>query len=225
MKIALLGTQPNSIRFAPFKDSSWEIWACSPGLINVPRSEVWFDLHYYQEHYRDGEDDWFAFLAKHPKVYMQRVEPEIPNSVAYPFDEMRAKYGPYFWNSTLSYMAALAIEQKPEAIGFWGVDMAAVGEYAHQRLGCQYFIQKARDAGIEVVVPAESDLLEPLPPYGYREANRMWRKLDAKKKEIEERSNTLLAARTANAKEQALLDGAHEFMEYALLTFPNSLGT
>ena len=221
MKIALLGTQPDSIRFAPFKDTSWEIWACSPGLINIPRSEVWFDLHYYQEHYRDGEDEWFAFLAKHPKVYMQQVEPEIPNSVAYPIAEMRAKYGPYFWNSTLSYMAALAIEAKPEKIGIWGVDMAANGEYAHQRLGCQYFIQKARDAGIEVVVPSESDLLEPLPLYGYREGNRRWRKLNARLNGFKQRHAELRAARLSQVKEEALLDGAIEDAEYTLMTFPN----
>jgi hypothetical protein len=221
MKIALLGTQPDSISFAPFKDTSWEIWACSPGLIKVPRSEVWFDLHYYQEHYRDGEDDWFAFLAKHPKVYMQRVEPEIPNSVAYPIAEMRAKYGPYFWNSTLSYMAALAIEAKPEAIGIWGVDMAANGEYAHQRLGCQYFIQKAKDAGIEIVIPSESDLLEPLPMYGYREGNRRWRKLNARLNGLRQRHDELRAARMAQVKEEALLDGAIEDVEYTLMTFPN----
>jgi hypothetical protein len=221
MKIALLGTQPDSISFAPFKDTSWEIWACSPGLINVPRSEAWFDLHYYQEHYRDGEDDWFAFLAKHPKVYMQRVEPEIPNSVAYPIEEMRAKYGPYFWNSTLSYMAALAIEAKPEKIGFWGVDMAANGEYAHQRLGCQYFIQKAKEAGIEIVIPPESDLLEPLPMYGYREGNRRWRKLNARLNGFKQRHAELRAARLSQVKEEALLDGAIEDAEYTLMTFPN----
>ena len=221
MKIALLGTQPDSINFAPFKDTSWEIWACSPGLINIPRSEVWFDLHYYQEHYRDGEDDWFAFLAKHPKVYMQRVEPEIPNSVAYPIAEMRAKYGPYFWNSSLSYMAALAIEAKPDTIGIWGVDMAANGEYAHQRLGCQYFIQKAIDLGIEIVVPPESDLLEPLPMYGYREANRRWRKLNARLNGFKKRHAELRAARLAQVKEEALLDGAIEDAEYTLMTFPN----
>lgn len=221
MKIALLGTQVQSLPLAPFKDKSWEIWACSPGNIGVPRSEVWFDLHYYQEHYRDGEDDWFAFLAKHPKVYMQRVEPEIPNSVAYPFDEMKAKYGPYFWNSSLSYMAALAIESKPEAIGFWGVDMTNGSEYGAQRLGCQFFIQKARDAGIEIVVPAESDLLEPLPPYGYREGNRMWRKLEARRKEMTERRDQLRAARLSQVKQEALLDGAIEDIEYTQLTFPN----
>jgi hypothetical protein len=221
MKIALLGTQPDSIKFAPFNDKSWEIWACSPGLMNIPRSEVWFDLHYYQEHYRDGEDEWFEFLAKHPKVYMQRVEPEIPNSVAYPIAEMRAKFGPYFWNSSLSYMAALAIEAKPEAIGIWGVDMAANGEYAHQRLGCQYFIQRALDAGIEVVIPSESDLLEPLPMYGYREGNRKWRKLDARLRGLRERHAALRAARLSQVKEEAILDGAIEDAEYTLMTFPN----
>ena len=45
-------------------------------------------------------------------------------------------------------MLAMAIEQKPEAIGIWGVDMSADEEYSHQRPGCHYFIQRAQELGI-----------------------------------------------------------------------------
>ncbi len=57
---------------------------------------------------------------------MQAALPEFPNSVEYPLKEMVAKYGPFWWTSQLAYMIALAIEQKPAAIGLYGVDMAAL---------------------------------------------------------------------------------------------------
>lgn len=222
MKIALLGTQPNSIKLAPFKDLSWQIWACSPGNQHIPRSEVWFDLHCYDDHLRNGEEEWFAWLAKHPQVYMQRTWDDVPNSVEYPFDEMKQKWGPFFWGSSLSYMLAMAIESKPETIGLWGVDMSAASEYEYQRSGCHYFIQRAREIGIDIVVPPESDLLEPPPAYGYCMRNRMWRKLDARRKELRGRYDALRSSRQAGAMEETLLTGALDDLEYMIKTFPNT---
>lgn len=227
MKIALLGSQPQSVKLAPFDDRSWEIWVCSPanspyGGGSLSRIDVWFDLHYYREQFRKGEDEWFAYLATQPKVYMQRVEPEIPNSVEYPIADMKAMFGPYFWTSSVAYMTALAISLKPEEIGFWGVDMAGNEEYGFQRAGCHYFIQRALEAGIKVTVPPESDIIEPSPMYGYCQANRMWRKLEARRQELFARLNASKAKRVELANMELNLHGAVQDLDYIITTFPNT---
>ena len=111
-------------------------------------------------------------------------------------------------------MLALAIEQKPKIIGLYGIDMAANSEYNQQRLACQYFIQKILDAGIQLIVPPESDLLEPAPLYGYCESSRHWRKLRAR--ELELRNRIAECQSTAAQKEQEAkhLVGALDDLQY-----------
>lgn len=142
MKIALIGSAPSSVRLAPYANKDWQIWGCSPGVYGVaPRVDAWFELHRYEPGQPWFSPEYCQFMAKFAgPVFMAEVRPEIPNSQTLPIQEMIAKYGPYFFTSSLSYMFALAINlieaereeqtKKGEphshsAIGLWGVDMAA----------------------------------------------------------------------------------------------------
>lgn len=138
-KIAIIGSAPSSVRLAPYGDQSWAIWGCSPGAYGeVPygRSDVWFEIHRWEPSTpgdpRDAHNkSWFSpeyvrFLEQHQgPVYMAEQIPSVKNCVVYPFHDMNAEFGPYFWTSSMAYMLALAIKLKPRAIGLWGVDMAA----------------------------------------------------------------------------------------------------
>ena len=101
--------------------------------------------------------EWLRGL---PVLYM-RDRLGHPNAMAYPDAEMKERFGPFFFTSSIAYVLAYAIAQKPEAIGLWGVHMASREEYEYQRAGCQYFIQRARECGIAIAVPPASRLLEP----------------------------------------------------------------
>ena len=57
-------------------------------------------------------------------VYMQEVEPDVKNSVKYPFKDMVQKYGDY-WTSSIPYMIALAFEQGYEEIHLYGPGVAS----------------------------------------------------------------------------------------------------
>lgn len=185
MKIAVLGSAVSSVGLAPVNDPSWQIWACSPANRGVPRVDAWFELHHPQKKIQEGLTEWLDFLKTQPKVYMQKALPDYPGAVEYPLEAMLAKWGPYWWTSQIAYMLALAMEQEPEAIGVYGVDMAANSEYNQQRLACQFFIREILMGGkINLVVPPESDILEPAPLYGYSEGSRHWRKLHARHDEL-----------------------------------------
>jgi len=84
-------------------------------------------------------------------------------------------------------MLAMAVLQKPKIIGLWGIDMAAESEYDYQRPGCHFFFNEAQKAGIEIVAPPQSDILEPLPAYGYKEHFPMYWRQKARKQELLER--------------------------------------
>ncbi len=220
MKIALLGSAPSSKWLAPFKDPDWEIWACSPSNCDLPRCDVFFEIHGLDTTLKEAQyAEFVKWCAKHPKIYMQEKRPEYPGALVYPKDEMFKEFGPYFFTSSLAYMLALAIHQKPEAIGLFGVDMSAGDEYGYQRAGCHYFIQEAEKRGIDLVVPFESDILEPPPPYGYREASRMWWKMNTRWKELAGQHQGIMSQMATLKKQQTLLEGAMDDAQYVCNTF------
>lgn len=213
-KIAVLGSAVSSVQFAPFDHNDWEIWACSPANRQLRRVDFWFELHNPHLKEREGLKEWLEFLKKQPQVFMQEKFPDYPGSIMYPLKHMVDKYGPFWWTSQIAYMLALAIEQKPEIIGVYGVDMAANTEYNQQRLACQFFLQIINKAGIQLVVPPESDLLEPAPMYGYMESSRRWRKYEARRLELEERINRLSQEISAKDGEKRHLIGALDDHNY-----------
>ncbi len=196
--IAIIGSAPSSVRLAPFNDPKWAIWGCSPGAYgHTTRSDLWFEIHRWEPAqpgfpFDPTAQPWFSpeycdFLRRHPGVVMATDHADVPNCVRYPFEEMIEKHGPYFFTSSIAWMLALAIELKPKAIGLWGVDMAASSEYAFQRPGCQHFIGLAIRAGIEVILPPESDLMRPTTMYGISEYNPRQIKLLARRRELDAR--------------------------------------
>ena len=216
MKIALLGTAPSSRDLAPFNDPDWEIWACSSGNYkSLPRSDVWFEMHAMD---RMGNDPRFtlylAFLAKHPKVYMQYQEPKIPGSVAYPKKEIVEEFGDHCFGGSVPWMLALAIKQNPEVIGFFGIDMADIKESGHQKCSCHCLMFEGRKRGIQFYAPPESDILQPMPLYGYREANPMFRKLKAREAELKNRVKAANQRIYDAESERTALQGALDDIDY-----------
>lgn len=227
MKIAILGAAPNSRLKAPFHDQSWAIWSCSEKNMDLPRVDVAFELHDIMR-LRSGVNpngkpyDYGAYLKwlkGIPRAYLQAADAEYPNALAYPRKEMVAAFGGYFFTSSIAWMMALAVSEKPEMIGLWGVDMAAEEEFADQRPGCQYFIQRAVDAGVQIVAAPECSVTVPPAHYGYREGSPMWSSLVARKLELEERINGLVKTKNQSQYEESVLRGALETTHHMMKTW------
>jgi hypothetical protein len=228
MKIALLGSAPSSDRLAPWQDMDWEIWACSPGNHTAPRVEAWFEMHSLDRKCVPGNEPYIAKLQRHGRVYVSHPDNRLPNAIVYPQEEVYKFYGtengplPFmdtYMQSSVSYMLALAIMQKPDQIGLWGIDMAAADEYGQQRPGCQHFFNEAFKRGIDVIAPPQSDILEALPLYGYKEFNPMYWRQKARKMELRtcvaEIENKLMALE----QEKLIKTGALQDIEYVNNTY------
>jgi hypothetical protein len=227
-KIAIIGSATASTLLAPYRDPSWAIWGCSPGVYGLaPRRDVWFETHRWEPQEPGFAGDpkakpWFSpeyvrFMEEFPgPVFMTEHVPSVKNCVLYPYAEMIAKHGPYHFQSSVSWMIALAIEMKPKAIGLWGIDMAAHEEWALQRPGCQHFLGLALRMGIEVVLPPESDLMQPSTMYGISEINPRHIKWMARLRELETRRNQAQANVSQINGEILFLNGAIENMRYML---------
>ena len=220
MKIACVGTAPHSVRAAPYGDKAWQIWGCAPGLYPVaPRVDVWFELHRWEPPVigdASRQVAWFspeycAWMAQRQHVVWMRERVDaIPNSQALPWQDLVAKYGHFFFTSSLAWMAAMAIEAillnrellaagdsrafpGEDCLGFWGVDMSTIEEYVLQRQGCQFFATLAASMGIKIVVPPESDLMMPPFLYGIDEGSPRHIKSVARQAEIHQRKAALEA--------------------------------
>lgn len=206
-QVAIVGTAPSSYHLAPYDDPEWEIWGTSRLYRAIPRYDVWFELHDLdtvgkgwscgeekRRSEREKHIDWLAEQS-HP-IYLQREDERVPTGVRYPLEEIEAdmetRFGhpsdqPY-WTNHVSYMILLAMFERVDRIGVWGVDMALSegpeGEYGYQRPSCEYLLGLARGAGIEVFVPGESDLLKAIHRYGYDDNTPFHRKLRTRKREL-----------------------------------------
>lgn len=263
MKRGILGSAP-SLPLAPFGDPSWTFFGCSPGVypyVNMSTLRGWFELHRWEP----GEIGkpatqkpwfspeyvaWMRQLPAHVNLWMQDTPADMANSKRLPIEELSAKYGTYFWTSSISIMLACAIEDileernkrdelfkanpptdaegqairdayapPQDEIGLWGVDMTASEEYGYQRAGCQHFLTLATTLGIKVTVPPESDLLRPMPIYGFCEGEWWHIKLTSRQRELQNRLN-MSRQDVANAtRNVAFLEGALDDLNYQLLTW------
>lgn len=215
MKIAVCGSAPSSRLLAPFNDPSWEIWACSPQNYDYPRVDAWFEVHSLDRKYVPENEPYYTKLRAHPRVYLSAPDPRLPDGIVIDPKPLLERFGDYFFTSSLAWMMASAIVQKPEIIGVWGVDMSASDElYSGQRAGMHYFMQMASNAGIQLMLPPQCDLAEAPPLYGWKEHWPMYWKMRESKKELETRINNAIKQERKLMEERLILQGAREYWEY-----------
>lgn len=178
-KLCIVGFCQSSRDRTPWEDESWEIWNLNRGSIFNVRATRWFDLHSptirHWAHRRPNEH--MKFLHDFPgPVYLHEVDPDLPNSVRYPFEEVTEDLGrglwrldeqgvrhdclktPYF-DSSIAYEIALGIHLGFKQILVTGVDLNTAGEYVWQRSGVSYLLGVAQGRGIDVILPDNCPLL------------------------------------------------------------------
>lgn len=157
-RVAIVG-MGSTRNLCPYNERDLEVWGVNEGYVNMKRYDKWFQLH-KREVWENNEKDpnHLAVLkAMECPIYMQTTHEDIPNSVAYPLNEMIEKYGEVF-GGTIAYMFALALEQGFRTIELYGVELSKHTEYAHQKPSLFYFMGIAKERGIKVVIPEESKL-------------------------------------------------------------------
>ena len=173
-KVALLGGA-KSLRYAPWHDLTWELWAhmsCRRECEREP--DAYFDLH-PPDLWRNPEKKfwdkkyltWLA--ANRVPIYMQEQYPEAPASLRYPFETMITEFPRGYMTNTLAYMVALALMQGATHIGVFGCHYDAWSEYGPQRGSAEYWLGVAEGRGVHILIPPTCDLLNrPSLLYGYQ---------------------------------------------------------
>ena len=223
-KVAILGTAPSSRLLAPFGDPTYTIWGSSPGNMGEPGSpgalprlpDAWFEIHtnlLWPEYISYG-GPYVKWLNEKTFPLMAIDKALFPRANMFPWKDLVREFGPYFFTSTFAWMAAFALHQGVKEIGFFGVDMSSKDEYITQRPGGHYFITLARQRGIKINIPYESDLVQPPPLYGIFSSGPMGRKLHARRAEVRQRINESQMQIQQLQGQMTYLNGALEDIDY-----------
>ncbi len=182
-RIALCGFADTTRHLAPVEDPSWSIWGCNHLFQYLSRIDVCFEMHdprALEVRYGDKWPQYREWLNSGAAQVYSQNDGDFTGSLAVPKDELTAAFGidildgddrtPFStFKSTLSWMLALAITQRPKEIGLFGIDMAVDSEWFYQRSNFSFFVGWARGAGITISQPKESPLFKEgqLRLYGY----------------------------------------------------------
>ena len=194
MKIAIVGSHRETRDLAPFDDPDTEIWVFNEAysqLIRgddgepyhwVKRADVVFQMHdpavYRSQFNRSDKWHWDWLQKEHGnlRIYMQNVDPDVPNSVRYPIEDIDHLLDNFrqglelhpvtFLTSSIAQALALAITMKPEKIMLYGVEMHSETEYWYQRECVTFWVGLALGIGIPVDMLSGDDIYG-RPTYGY----------------------------------------------------------
>lgn len=173
-KVAICGSHSATLVDAPWDDPSWEWWGHASARAWYQRSmDRYFDLHpkacwsrtdVKRVHYP-------RWLAKNTvPIYMQERYEAVPASVRYPKGRILQEFGQpraYFTNHT-AWMIALALSEGVTAFGLFGVSYQTESEYVIQRGSCEYWLGRAQERGVQIILPEQCKLLaDPALLYGY----------------------------------------------------------
>jgi len=158
--VAIVGAEKHTRHLAPFDDKTIDIWCFNQALGSefAKRITALFQIH-AAPIYKDPTN---TFDPEHGKllkqdhgipIYMLDADPEIPNSVRYPFEDILAKFPDVerqMFTQSTCYALALALYQGYEKILIYGVENAHFSEYASEREGFIYWIGYLQGKGVIV---------------------------------------------------------------------------
>lgn len=181
--LCIVGSHPRAKETFDFDRSDCEIWVFNEALRMewVKRADAVFQMHLeaiWRNPKNRNDPNHYEWLksGQTPTVYMQEQYPDVPRSVRYPLEDIRAELLPRFewtskdrtgrdyFSSTFCYAFALGILKRYDVIEIHGVEMETDTEYRYQRDGLTFWLGLALGRGIEV--RAFCNIFD-FPLYGY----------------------------------------------------------
>lgn len=180
--LVILGTASSRSQ-APFDDDSIEIWGVGTtgAYDDVKRVDRLFETHprRYWGDYR-VMDRLNSFDGP---IYMKDHYDEIPNSVKYPYEEVREMFylnvmkDNLFVTNSITWMILLALYEGYRDISIFGVHMAHDTEYGYQQSSCSWVLGIIHGYILQglpysLYIAEESELLTARYEYGFFEPTR-----------------------------------------------------
>lgn len=185
--VRILGMAPN-LSDTPPAVPGYEVWASNDPrgyIMRLPRTirehewTAWFNLHsraHWLVTYPAGAA-WYLRQDGTKPIYTQKFWPDLPGCIEFPRKEIQEYFatakGPNrYFTCTVAWLVAFAIYKGFERIELWGFmlrDTKPNGRWIAERANFFYWVEQARQRGIEVWYPPEVEAIpyEPGDPDTY----------------------------------------------------------
>jgi len=148
--LAIVGSHPDTRQNAPFDDPNFEIWLYNEAPMKpeiYTRWDTCLQIHlpevYSATHNWVNADHWEWLQKDHgpdKRIFMQDVDPRVPNSVKYPLDEIVTRWGRKYIRSSPAMALALALHLGYKRIKLYGNELSSNTEYHYQASNYCYWI-------------------------------------------------------------------------------------
>lgn len=160
-KLAIVGSWPENRDSIPWGEGDTEIWAFNeaPQKDWFQSWDACFQLHqekvYASPQNWINKEHWTWLQQSHGKpIYMQDVDPRVPDSVRYPLEDVLSLIPYHYLRSSIAMALGLAIYQHIngirtwDEIGLWGINLQSNTEYGYQAVNMAFWIGFAHGAGV-----------------------------------------------------------------------------
>ena len=132
----------------------------------------WFNVHtikHIKQRYPSAYN-WYTQQSK--PIYLQEAQSDITSSITFPRHEIQAHFStdgtPFkFFSCSAAWQIAFAIMEGFERIELWGFQLRRSHQYDWERPCFFYWIERARQEGIDVYLPPDVEITEPGNPSYY----------------------------------------------------------
>ena len=148
--LAIVGSHPDTRENAPFDDPNYEIWLFNEAPQKPSVYKRWdssLQIHkpevYSSETNWVNADHWEWLQQDHgpdKRIFMQDVDPRVPNSVRYPMEGVLSQTPRRYLRSSPAMALALAIYLGYKDISLYGSDLSSNTEYHYQAVNYAYWV-------------------------------------------------------------------------------------
>lgn len=157
-KLAIVGSHPATREKAPYDDPEYEIWLFNEAPQKPEIYRRWdasFQMHRPEVYaspnnwVNKGHWDWLQQKHGEKQIWMQEVDPRVPNSVKYPMEGVLSLVPYHYIRSTPALALALAIYLGYKDISLYGSELTSNTEYHYQATNLAFWIGLAHGLGID----------------------------------------------------------------------------
>jgi hypothetical protein len=174
--LAIVGSHPDTRENAPFDDPNYEILLFNEAPQKPEIYKRWdtcLQIHtpevYASETNWVNKDHWNWLQQDHgpdKRIFMQEVDPRVPNSVRYPIEDVRSLVPYKYLRSSPAIALALAIYLGYKDISLYGSELSSNTEYHYQAINYAFWIGFAHGYGVNLDMQCwHQEFYQPI--YGY----------------------------------------------------------
>lgn len=214
-RLAIVGSHPKGLEGVPWDDPTIEIWIFNESPLRPEKYKRWdASVQIHLEEVYSNPDNWvnpgYWEWAQQPHgkpIWMQEVDPRVPDSVKYPLEEVLRMVPWRYLRSSPAAALALAIYLGYDEIQLYGSELTSNTEYYFQANNYMFWIGFALGRGIDLKLNCWlSEITQPL--YGWEgelQIDKSLFELRAKAHEETWKKNKRAQERLQDRLDQAML--------------------